>query len=54
MTVDISLLGVASHLPARVVGNDVFAEGTAARRGMFTAPTRTNSVRSSLSHSPLM
>lgn len=39
MTVDISLLGVASHLPPRVVGNDFFAEGTAARRGMFTAPT---------------
>lgn len=35
----ISLLGVASHLPDRVVTNDFFAEGTRARRGMFTAPT---------------
>ena len=35
----ISLLGVASYLPERVVHNDFFAEGAAARRGMFTAPT---------------
>jgi 3-oxoacyl-[acyl-carrier-protein] synthase-3 len=35
----ISLLGVASYLPDKVVGNDFFAEGAAARRGMFTAPT---------------
>jgi 3-oxoacyl-[acyl-carrier-protein] synthase-3 len=34
----VSLLGVASALPERVVGNDFFAEGTALRRGMFTAP----------------
>jgi 3-oxoacyl-[acyl-carrier-protein] synthase-3 len=35
----ISLLGVASHLPEHVVGNDFFAAGAAARKGMFTAPT---------------
>jgi 3-oxoacyl-[acyl-carrier-protein] synthase-3 len=34
----LSLFGVASYLPERVVGNDFFAEGTEARRGMFTAP----------------
>lgn len=34
----VSLLGVASFLPEHVVNNDFFAEGTAARRGMFTAP----------------
>ena len=34
----ISLLGVASYLPARVVANDFFAGRTPARRGMFTAP----------------
>jgi 3-oxoacyl-[acyl-carrier-protein] synthase-3 len=34
-----SLLGVASYLPERVVGNDFFAPGAASRRGMFTAPT---------------
>jgi 3-oxoacyl-[acyl-carrier-protein] synthase-3 len=34
-----SLLGVASWLPERVVGNDFFAPGAASRRGMFTAPT---------------
>jgi 3-oxoacyl-[acyl-carrier-protein] synthase III len=35
----VSLLGVASYLPERVVGNDFFAPGAASRRGMFTAPT---------------
>jgi 3-oxoacyl-[acyl-carrier-protein] synthase-3 len=40
----ISLLGVASHLPERVVRNDFFAEGAAARRGMFTAPTTRHHV----------
>jgi 3-oxoacyl-[acyl-carrier-protein] synthase-3 len=35
----ISLVGAASYLPDRIVTNDFFAEGTAARRGMFTAPT---------------
>jgi 3-oxoacyl-[acyl-carrier-protein] synthase-3 len=35
----ISLMGVASHLPDRVVTNDFFAAGAAARKGMFTAPT---------------
>lgn len=35
----ISLLGVASHMPERVVTNDSFAPGAATRRGMFTAPT---------------
>lgn len=35
----VSLLGVASHLPEKVVTNDFFAAGAAARRGMFTAPT---------------
>jgi 3-oxoacyl-[acyl-carrier-protein] synthase-3 len=35
----VSLLGVASYLPERVVTNDFFAEGAAARKGMFTAPT---------------
>lgn len=34
-----SLLGVASDLPQRIVGNDFFAAGAAQRRGMFTAPT---------------
>jgi 3-oxoacyl-[acyl-carrier-protein] synthase III len=34
----VSLLGVASFLPDRVVTNDFFAGGTGARRGMFTAP----------------
>lgn len=35
----ISLLGVASDLPERVVGLDFFAPGAGQRRGMFTAPT---------------
>jgi 3-oxoacyl-[acyl-carrier-protein] synthase-3 len=35
----VSLLGVASDLPDRVVTNDFFAAGAAGRRGMFTAPT---------------
>lgn len=42
----ISLLGVASYLPERIVRNDFFAEGTAARRGMFTAPTTRRHVAS--------
>jgi 3-oxoacyl-[acyl-carrier-protein] synthase-3 len=40
----ISLLGVASYLPERVVGNDFFAAGTSVRRGMFTAPTTRHHV----------
>src|SRR5262245_59190008 len=36
--IDVSLVGVASYLPERVVNNDFFAAGTAARRGMFTPP----------------
>lgn len=35
----VSLLGVASYLPERVVTTDFFAPGAAARKGMFTAPT---------------
>lgn len=35
----VSLLGVASYFPPRVVGNDFFAPGAGARKGMFTAPT---------------
>ncbi|HVY36899.1 MAG TPA: 3-oxoacyl-ACP synthase, partial [Polyangia bacterium] len=35
----VSLLGVASDLPPNVVGNEFFAPGAAARRGMFRAPT---------------
>jgi 3-oxoacyl-[acyl-carrier-protein] synthase-3 len=35
----VSLLGVASYLPDRVVTNDFFASGASARKGMFTAPT---------------
>lgn len=35
----ISLMGVASYLPEKIVTNDFFAPGAAARRGMFTAPT---------------
>ena len=35
----ISLLGVASYLPEKVVTNDFFAPGAGTRRGMFTAPT---------------
>lgn len=35
----ISLLGIASFLPERVVTNDYFAEAAVARGGMFTAPT---------------
>jgi 3-oxoacyl-[acyl-carrier-protein] synthase III len=34
----VSLIGVASYLPERVVENDFFAEGTAQRKGMFKAP----------------
>jgi 3-oxoacyl-[acyl-carrier-protein] synthase-3 len=41
----ISLLGVASYLPERVVTNDFFAPGADARRGMFTAPTTRRHVR---------
>jgi 3-oxoacyl-[acyl-carrier-protein] synthase III len=35
----VSLLGVASYFPERVVTNDFFAPGAASRKGMFTAPT---------------
>lgn len=35
----LSLLGVASALPEKIVENDSFAAGAADRRGMFTAPT---------------
>jgi 3-oxoacyl-[acyl-carrier-protein] synthase-3 len=35
----ISLIGVASYLPERVVTNDFFAPGAGTRRGMVTAPT---------------
>ena len=35
----VSLLGVASYLPANVVTNDFFAPGASTRKGMFTAPT---------------
>jgi 3-oxoacyl-[acyl-carrier-protein] synthase-3 len=35
----VSLIAVASHLPEQVVDNSLFAEDTAARRGMFRAPT---------------
>jgi len=35
----VSLLATASYLPERIVTNDFFAAGAAARRGMFTAPT---------------
>src|SRR6478609_6125806 len=38
-TQNLSLLGVASYLPERVVTNEFFAPGATARRGMFTAPT---------------
>jgi 3-oxoacyl-[acyl-carrier-protein] synthase III len=37
--IPVSLLGVASDLPDRIVENDFFAAGAAERRGMFTAPT---------------
>jgi len=35
----VSLLGVASYLPEKIVTNEFFAPGAAERRGMFTAPT---------------
>ena len=35
----VSLIGVASYLPEKVVTNDFFAPGAGTRRGMFTAPT---------------
>jgi 3-oxoacyl-[acyl-carrier-protein] synthase-3 len=37
--IDVGLVGVASELPARIVGNELFAAGAAQRKGMFTAPT---------------
>ncbi len=40
----VSLLGVASYLPERVIRNDFFAAGAAVRRGMFTAPTERRHV----------
>lgn len=36
---NISLVAVSSYLPERSVDNSFFAQGTAARRGMFTAPS---------------
>jgi 3-oxoacyl-[acyl-carrier-protein] synthase III len=42
---DVSLLGVASYLPERIVHNDFFAPGASARRGMFTAPRERRHVR---------
>jgi 3-oxoacyl-[acyl-carrier-protein] synthase III len=45
----VSLLGVASYLPERVVTNDYFAPDTAARKGMFRAPsTRRHVARDEL------
>jgi 3-oxoacyl-[acyl-carrier-protein] synthase III len=41
----VGLVGVASYLPERVVTNDFFSAGAAARRGMFTAPTTRRHVR---------
>ncbi|HEX7452299.1 MAG TPA: hypothetical protein VF294_08440, partial [Polyangiaceae bacterium] len=41
---NVSLLGVASYLPERIVTNESFAPGAAARRGMFTAPTSRRNV----------
>jgi 3-oxoacyl-[acyl-carrier-protein] synthase-3 len=35
----VSLMGVASYLPEKVVTNEFFAPGAGTRRGMFTAPT---------------
>lgn len=35
----VSLLGVASYFPEKIVTNDFFAPGAASRKGMFTAPT---------------
>jgi 3-oxoacyl-[acyl-carrier-protein] synthase-3 len=43
---NVSLLGVASYLPERVVSNEFFAPGASARRGMFTAPTTRRHVGS--------
>ena len=41
---EVSLLGVASYLPERTVGNDYFGPGTSERRGMFTAPSSRHQV----------
>jgi 3-oxoacyl-[acyl-carrier-protein] synthase-3 len=41
----LSLVGVASYFPERIVTNDFFAAGAATRRGMFTAPTTRRHVR---------
>ena len=41
----VSLLGVGSYLPERIVTNDFFAPGAAARKGMFTAPTTRRHVQ---------
>ena len=51
---NLSLLGVASYLPERVVGNDFFAAGAATRRGMFTAPTTRRHVGASESAAALI
>lgn len=45
----VSLLGVASYLPPRLVGNDFFAPGAGARKGMFTAPATRRHVDPDLS-----
>jgi 3-oxoacyl-[acyl-carrier-protein] synthase-3 len=50
----VSLLGVASYLPERVVTNDFFAEGAAARKGMFTAPTTRRHVAKDQSASDMI
>lgn len=50
----VSLVGVASYLPERVVTNDFFAAGTASRRGMFTAPTTRRHVGSEESASDMI
>jgi len=45
----VSLAGVSSYLPERVVTNDFFAADTTGRRGMFTAPaTRRHVARNEM------
>jgi 3-oxoacyl-[acyl-carrier-protein] synthase-3 len=41
---EVSLVGVASYLPDRRVGNEFFGPGTSERRGMFTAPSSRHQV----------
>jgi 3-oxoacyl-[acyl-carrier-protein] synthase-3 len=50
----VSLLGVASHFPERVVTNEFFAPGAASRKGMFTAPTTRRHVGPGESAADLM